>query len=338
VRKDDVLADCRLSPGWDAIGAALVWLALMAVPASGQQPPGSAAAPPAPAPAAVQVRELWRQPDLVLSYVQPTTAAGLSGSLLRIARSGRLTDVPLDGTTTGKRARAIGGVRYLPAAGRVLLHLDPEHDASGLLVVDVAAGAVVDALTGHDLAPSPDGRFWAFEEHAVRTLAVWPHTETVYAVYDAAAPVSANARPCPSADERCRGQVLYLPDRLALCRAIASERGGSCLTPSRQPLHVRRSVFAWLSRTEVAWVDVDVARQASTLVLATFRDGTTPTTVQAVRLERRSVLEDVDFPPAHEAWSIDGITRDEDLSRVWLHFRSPLPQAPLGRLGIRVVP
>jgi hypothetical protein len=217
----------------------------------------------------------------------------------------------------------------------VLLHLDPEHDASGLLVIDVAAGSVVDAVTAHDLVASPDGRFWAFEEHAVRTVAVWPHTEMVYAVYDAAAPPAANARTCPTADDRCRGQALFLPDRLALCRSIAAERGGSCLTPGREPRHVRRSPFVWLSATELAWVDVDVARREGTLVVATL--GGTSAQVRAVPLERARVIEDVDFPSAHEAWTIDGISRDADASRVWLHFRSPLPQAPYGRLGIRVV-
>lgn len=228
----------------------------------------------------------------------------------------------------------VGSARYLPTVGRVLLHLDPAYEASGLLVVDVAAGLVVDAVTAHDLVASPDGRFWAFEEHAVRTLAVWPHTETVYAVYDAAAPPAANARPCPSADDRCRGQVLFLPDRLALCREIAAERGGSCLTPARAPRHVRRSPFVWLSATELAWVDVDVARQASTLVVAT--PGREPAVVHAVPLERARVIGDVEFPSAREAWTIDGISRDGDPARVWLHFRSPLPQAPGGRLGIRV--
>ena len=78
---------------------------------------------------------------------------------------------------------------------------------------------------------------------------------------------------CPTADDRCRGQVLFLPDRLALCREIAAERGGSCLTPVAQPRHVRRSPFVWLSATELAWVDVDVARQDSTLVVATLGSG-----------------------------------------------------------------
>ncbi len=336
--RDDVTADRRRTHGWDAARAALVWLALLAVPAGAQSLPGPSPAPAMATGPAVHTRELLRQADLVLSYVQPTTATGLSASLLRIDQGGRITEVALDGTVTGRRARAVGDVRYLPAARRVLLHLDPDHEASGLLVVDLAAGAVIDAVTAHDLAPSPDGRFWAFEEHAVRTLDVWPLTETVYAVYDAAAPVSTNARPCPSADERCRGQVLYLPDRLALCRAIARERGGSCLTPARQPRHARRSPFVWLSSREVAWVDVDLARHASALVIATLRDDAAPTTVQAVPLERASVVEDVEFPPVREAWTVDGITRDQDLSRVWLHLRSPLPQAPLGRLGIRVVP
>jgi hypothetical protein len=157
----------------------------------------------------------------------------------------------------------------------------------------------------------------------------------VYAVYDAAAPPGGNVRPCPTSDDRCRGQVLFLPDRLALCHEIARERGGSCLGADRPPRHVRRSPFVWLSATEVAWVDVDLVRQDSTLVVATMRDGQ-PAAVRSVRLERARVVEDVEFPPAREAWTIDRITRDEDPSRVWLHFRTRVPQAPLQRLGVRL--
>lgn len=313
----------------DAATAALVWLALVAG-VTGQDRP-AAIAPVGD----VQVREIVRQGDLILSRVQPKPSQGLAGNLLRIARSREVVDVPLDGTVTGRRARGIGAVRLLPGGTRAVLVLDPHHDASGLLVVDLEAGTVVDAVTAHDLSPSPDGRFWAFEEHAVRTLEQWPHTETVYAVYDAAAAPSANARPCPTADERCRGQVLYLPDRLAICREIAAARGGPCLTPGRQPRHVRRSPFVWLTPTEVAWVDVDLVRQDATLVIATMRPGA-PATVQAVPLERERVIEQVDLPPVRESWMVESITRDHDPSRVWLRFRNPLPQAPERRLGIRI--
>jgi hypothetical protein len=321
----------------DALGvvlACLVTLVIATPPASGERLGAHDVNASPPAKVVFQARELLRQGDVVLSLVQPTTAAGLEGSVLRVLQGGRSTDIALDGTLTGRRARMVGSARYLPAVGRAVLHLDPDHDASGLLVVDIAAGVVVDAVTAHDLVPSPDGRFWAFEEHALRTVAVWPHTETVYAVYDAAVPPAVNARPCPSADDRCRGQALFLPDRLALCRAIAAERGGPCLTPGRSPRHVRRSPFVWLSPTEVAWVDVDVARQDSTLVLA--KVGGVSAVVQAVALERGRVIEDVDFPSAREGWTIDGISRDGDPARVWLHFRSPMPQAPRRRLGIRV--
>jgi hypothetical protein len=92
----------------------------------------------------------------------------------------------------------------------------------------------------------------------------------------------------------------------------------------------------WLSDTELAWVDVDVARQESTLVVASL-GSRPPADVRATPLERARVLEDVDFPSAREAWTIDGISRDGDPSRMWLHFRSPLAQAPLRRLGIRIV-
>ena len=127
---------------------------------------------------------------------------------------------------------------------------------------------------------------------------------------------------------------MFLPDRLALCRAIAAARGGPCLTPARTPRHVRRSPFVWLSSTELAWVDVDVARQDSTLVVATLGEGSAA--VQAVPLERARVIEDVDFPSAREEWTIDAISRDADPTRIWLHFRSPLRQAPGRRLGIRL--
>jgi hypothetical protein len=314
---------------WDAGAAALVWVAL-----SGPVQGHGASTRQAPVPD-VQITPLLRQDDLVLSRVQPTSAQGLAGSRLRIERAGRRVDVALDGTVTGRRARGIGAVRILPGGHRALLLLDPEYDASGLLVVDLDAATVVDAVTAHDLVPSPDGRFWAFEEHAVRTLEQWPHTETVYAVYDAAAPPAANARPCPSADDRCRGQVLFLPDRLALCREVAAARGGPCLTPGRQPRHARRSPFVWLSATELAWVDVDLVRQDATLVIATLGAGARAS-VLAVPLERERVIEEVDVPPVREAWTVESITRDADPSRVWLQFRNPVPQAPQRRLGIRI--
>ena len=329
VTKNSLLARTWRVVRSDAVTAALVWLAL-AGGVTGQDRP-AANAPVAD----VQVREIFRQDGLILTRIQPTSGQGLTGSQLRIERAGQVKELPLDGTQTGRRARGIGAVRVLPGGSRVALVLDPDHDASGLLVVDLEAGTVVDAVTAHDLSPSPDGRFWAFEEHAVRTLEQWPHTETVYAVYDAAASPSANARPCPSADDRCRGQVLFLPDRLAICREVAAARGGPCLTPGRQPLHARRSPFVWLSATELAWVDADLARQSATLVIATMRPGA-PATVQAVPLERERVIEQVDLPPVREAWMVESITRDHDPSRVWLKFRNPLPQAPERRLGIRI--
>jgi hypothetical protein len=283
-----------------------------------------------------EVRELFRAPGLVLSQVHPTTnQRGLIGAVLRVQRADGIHDVALDGTGTGRRARAIGAVRVLADAHRAILHVDPQHETSGLIVVDLDGPAVLDAVVGRDLTPSPDGRFWAFEEHASRTLSHWPHTETVYAVYDAAAAPAANARPCPTSDDRCRGQVLFLPDRLAVCHEIARARGGSCLTPGRQPRHGRRSPFVWLSATELAWVDVDRDRQRGTLVIASLHDAR-PADVRAVPLERARVIEDVDFPPAREAWTIERITRDEDPSRVWLHFRTRVPQAPLQRLGVRL--
>ena len=159
----------------------MVWALALAVPAVAQTPRPPVVRDGAAVPA-VQMRELLREGSLALVLVQPLPGDGLLGSHLRAIRSGVTTDIPLDGTVTGRRARAIGAVRLLAGGRRVVLHLDPEQEASGLLVVDLAAGAVIDAITGHDLVASPDGRFWAFEEHAIRTVAVWPHTEMVYAV------------------------------------------------------------------------------------------------------------------------------------------------------------
>ena len=332
MKVNEPVSGCRRTLRWDALVALLACLvALTAVTATAAAQNRARSLPVPP-----EVRWGIHAGDVVLSYVQPTPAAGLDAAALRVTEGGRTRDIALDGTRTGRRARAVGSIRYLPEYRRVLLHLDAEQDASGLLVVDLATDAVVDAVTAHDLTPSPDARYWAFEEHASHTQAEWPNTETVYAVYDAAATPAANARACPTSDERCRGQVVFLPDRLTRCRAIARERGGSCLEPGRLPGHVRRSPFVWLGPNELAWVDVDQLRQVATLVLATL-NGSLPADVRAVRLERANVLEDVEFPSAREAWRIDGITRDDIRSRVWLHFRSPLPQAPQGRLGIRVV-
>jgi hypothetical protein len=315
---------------WDAATAVLVCLGLLAsVPTAARQLGVRGIAGPA------DVREVLRTGDLVLSVVQVLPADGLEGASLRLFEGGRTREVALDGTLTGRLARGVSRVWWLPEVRRAVLHLDADHDGAGLLVVDAAADAVVDAVIGRDLTPSPSGRYWAMEEHAVRRTAVWPHNETVYAVYDAAEATAPLARACPSADDRCRGEVLFLPDRLARCRAIARDRGGSCLTPGREPGHTRRSPFAWLSQNEVAWVDVDRARQDATLVLATLRPDA-PTSVLAVPLARDRVIEDVPFPPVREDWRIDRITRDGDPSRLWLHFRTHLPQAPLQRLGIRL--
>lgn len=316
-------------PRWDVAATSLACLLLVGTPAArAQQGVRERAGAPT-------YRELLRAGDVRLAYVQTAPSDGLVGASLRLTEGGRTRDIALDGTLTGRLARGIGRVWWLPAARRAVLHVDPAHDAAGLLVVDAASDRVVDAVIGRDLTPSPSGRHWAFEEDAPRRAADWPNTETVYALYDAATGAEALARACPTADDRCRGEVVFLPDRLSLCRARARERSGSCLVPGRLPRHARRSPFTWLSATEVAWVDVDLVRQDATLVIATLvADG--PPRVTAVPLERANVVEDVDFPPVRESWRIDRITRDDDPSRVWLHFRTRVPQAPQQRLGIRL--
>lgn len=315
---------------WDALVRALVCLAvgLVATPARAQFASGLMQGES-------QVRQGIRVGEVVLAHVQPSPSVGLEGAALRVTEGGRTRDIALDGTRTGARAREITSIRYLPEHRRVVLHLDAAHDRAGLLIVDLATDVVVDALIGRAFTPSPDGRFWAFEEYASRTQDQWPHTETVYAVYDAAAPAAQNARPCAAPDDRCRGEVLFLPDRLARCHALAREKVGSCLVPGRMPTHERRSPFVWLDDNELAWVDVDRDRQAATLVVVTVFGGL-PDDVVAVPLERERIVEDVDFPPARDPWTIERITRDADPSRVWLHFRTRIPQAPRQRLGVRL--
>lgn len=284
---------------------------------------------------AMHARTLADAHGVVLTLLQRVRGEGLVGSVLRVARHGIVRDVPLDTTGTGRRARAVGAAHLLPGQQRAVLHVDPHHDRSGLLVVDLDAGVVVDAVTGRAFHASPDARFWAFEEHAPAHVTLWPHTETVYAVYDATASAAANARPCPTADERCRGTVIYLLDRLTLCHEVATRRAGSCLTPHRRPQHVRRSPFVWVSPTELTFVDADRERQTSALVLATIAPA--GVVVQVVPLSHDRVIDGVDFPDAAETWTVDHISRDADPSRLWLHFRSRLPQAPSGRLGVRLM-
>jgi hypothetical protein len=296
---------------------------------------GPRAAQPAVQSMTIARGHAWAWPGVSATYVQDSPAVGLERAVLRVTEGGRTRDIALDGTRTGARARGIASARFLPDYRRILLHLDPEHDAAGLLVVDLGQDSVVDAVTGRDLTPSPDGRFWAFEEHASRIISQWPHTETVYAVYDAAAPPAANARPCPTHDDRCRGQVVFLPDRLARCHAIAKARGGSCLTPGRQPTHGRRSPFVWLAPNEVAWVDADRERQVATVVVATLTGGL-PARVRPVVLEPESTVDAVGVPPVREEWMVDRITRDAGGARLWLHFRTRVPEAPLQRVGVRL--
>jgi hypothetical protein len=316
-------------PPWDAAAILLACLLGVAGPAASAQL-GVRERGGAPA-----FRELLRAGDVVLAYVQPSPADGLEGAALRVTERGRTRDIALEGSLTARLARGVGRVWWLPEARRAVLHVDPYHDAAGLLVVDASADRVVDAVIGRDLTPSPTGRHWVFEEDAPRRNADWPNTETVYAIYDAATGAEALSRACPTADDRCRGEVVFLPDRLSLCRERARELGGSCLVPGRLPRHARRSPFAWLSASEVAWVDVDLTREQATLVLATIRDDA-PALVRTVPLDREHVIEDVEFPPVRESWRIDRITRDDDRSRVWVHFRTRVPQAPLQRLGIRL--
>jgi hypothetical protein len=272
--------------------------------------------------------------DWTVVVTGPTYAAGLQGAVLEASREGRRIAVPLDGTPTGRTARAIDLVRVHAASGRLLVLTDQAHDSPGLIIVDLHAGAVVEGVVGRHMTVSPDSRFVAFEEYYTRQDTPWPWNETVYAVVDVTRPAEALRRACPYNDDRCRGRPIHLPPRAEVCAAYhALKDGPSCLEPGRLPQHERRSPFVWLDARTLAFVSVDRVRGQAVVVEAVF-DGTGDPDVRRHGCDPTPDARGARCPPTRTAWEVDAIRRGDGDGRLWIHFRDRLPEVPDGWLAV----
>jgi hypothetical protein len=317
------------APSRRLVGLLLAFVSLLAMasPAWAQSPP--------------RRHVLIRQQvgDWQVVVTGPRQSAGLEGVTIEAVRGDRRVQAPLDTTATGRLARAVDRLAYYAPAERLLLLTDQAHDRQGLLVVDLRAGTVIDALVGRGMTLSPDGRFVAFEEYYTRLTTPWPWNETVYRVFDVAAEPGAMHRPCPFSDDRCRGHVIHLPDRQQVCADRAARTGGSCLDPHREPQHERRSPFLWIDSRTVALTTVDRTRERITIVTARMADGTDESPlVTAVPCEAVRVVSAGRCPSPRQAWRVDGIRQDDGGRRVWIHFQERLPEVHGGWLALTAGP
>lgn len=268
-----------------------------------------------------------------LVVTAPTAAPGLEGAVLEASTAGHRVLVPLDTTSTGRRARAIDAIRMHVASTRLLLLTDQAYDRPGMIVVDPVAGNVVDTVTGRHMTLSPDSRFVAFEEFHHRLDTPWPWNETVYAVFDVTQSGGATRRGCPSDDDSCRGMTVHLPARADVCVAYREQSGQtSCLQPGRDPQHERRSPFVWLDAHTLAFVSVDLVRETAVLVAATF-DAAGVMTLERYACAPHVTASGAHCPPISVPWMVDGIRRDDDDGQLWIHFRDRMPEVPGGWLG-----
>ncbi len=295
-----------------------------------------ASLPPTAPPQSVPTRHELHRATIggwTLVVTGPTTAAGLEGAVLEASAAGRRVRVPLDTSPTARRARAIDSVRLHDDSGRLLILTDQAHDAPGLLVVDFSEGQVVEAVIGRHMALSPDARYLAFEEYFARFDTSWPWNETVYAVLDVTLTPAAMRRPCPYADDRCRGVAVDLPTRADLCAAYREVSGAAtCLQPGRGPQHERRSPFVWLDAQTLAFMTVDRAREEARLVTVVF-DAAGSHQVRRHVCDTAPDASGARCPPARAAWMVDVIRRDDDDGQLWIHFRDRTPEVPSGWLG-----
>lgn len=281
------------------------------------------------------VREMPTVGGWQITIISRNGAPGLTGATLQAVRGQRRIEVPLDGTPTGRTARGVDDVRLHEASGRLLVLTDQAYDAPGMILVDLPSARVVDAVTGRGMVLSPDARLVAFEEFYSRLDAPWPWNETVYAVYDVAARPEDMRRACPYQDDRCRGHLVYLPSRQEVCAARLEHTGdASCLEPGREPQHQRRSPFVWTDMQTLAFVTVDLVRERSSLVLASFGAPGSPPRVETFRCDPAAANPQGSCPPARTSWHADLIKRDDDGRRVWVHFRDRLPERPSGWLVV----
>lgn len=313
-----------------ALGAGVLVASLLHAPAG-------VAAPAQP----LAARHVLHRATLGAWHVEiraPTTAVGLHDGVLTATTRGRVVEVPLDGTPTGRRALAVDAILLHAPSQRLLVLTDRTQDAPGLIVVDLAAERVVVSLVGRDLTVSPDFRFVAFEQYFSRLDTPWPWNETVYAVLDVTHPEEAALGACPYGDDRCRGVAVHLPHRADVCADYRHRSdSATCLHPGRRPQHERRSPFVWLDRHTLAFVSVDHARAEAVGVTATFDSSTRP----AIRRHSCDPTPDrrgARCPPTRTPWQVDHIRRDDDDGQLWVHFRDRLPEVPGGWLALAPAP
>lgn len=264
----------------------------------------------------------------------PTSAAGLHGAVLEASRPGRRVEVPLDGTPTGRTARAIDAIRLHAPSGRLIVLTDQAHDSPGLIVVDLDLGTVIDGVVGRHMTVSPDARFVAFEEYYTRHDTPWPWNETVYAVVDVARAGTAMRRACPYDDDRCRGLPIHLPTRAEVCAAYREmKESPSCLEPGRPPHHERRSPFVWLDDRTLAFVSIDRARAQAVVVEAAFDAAGSPA-VRRYACDPTPDAQGARCPPTRTTWQVDVIRRGDGDGRLWIHFRDRMPEVPGGWLAL----
>lgn len=286
------------------------------------------------APAAREVLARAAAGDWRLVVTAPRPGIGLEGAVLEATQGSRRVAVPLDGTPTGHLARAIDGLAYHAASGRLLVLTDQAHDRAGVIVVDLNDSRVVASVVGRQMTRSPDDRFVAFEEYYTRHATPWPWNETVYAVLDVAAPSGTTRRTCPFQDDRCGGVVVFPADRADLCAERVRHTGAPCVDLHRQPQHVRRSPFIWADSRTLIFVTLDQAREGVSVVTSRFESGSETPVVSVVSCDAAHLASDGQCPSPREAWWVDTIRLDDDGSRVWVHFRQRLPAVPSGWLAL----
>ncbi len=280
-----------------------------------------------------------------LAITAETASSGLDGARVEASSGSGTVQVPLGGVPVWRMARAVSAMYVHAPSDRLVVLTDQDHDASGIIVVDLREARVVTSLKARHITPSPGGRYLAFEEYYSRLDTDWPWNETVYAVLDVTAPGEALRRLCPFGDGRCQGRVIYLPSRQDVCASYRERTGAAtCLVPGREPQHGRRSPFVWVNAQSLAFVTVDRLRERADVVLARLD----PAVVLAAAPESPGLEVSTHAcatpddrpgratgcPSVRLPWAVDVIRQDDADGRLWIHFRHRIPEVPGGWLPV----
>lgn len=281
-----------------------------------------------------------------IAITADTASTGLVGAVVEATAEDRTVRIGLGDIPVWRVARHVSGLYVHEASDRLLVVTDQDQDASGLIVVDLRAGAVVTSVKARHLTISPDRRYAAFEEYYSRLETDWPWNETVYAVLDVTSSGEASARTCPFRDDRCRGRLIHLPSRQDVCAAYRERTGNAtCLVAGREPQHARRSPFIWLDAQRLAFISVDRVREHAVVVEAhldpAFPIGADPAS-PGLTATAHACPSEIDergaarggCPSVRVPWTVDGIRRDDADGRLWIHFRNRIPWVPGGWLEV----